>query len=243
MIEKKILLAYLRKGDFAHAGDIEAIDLVMSKFPKDPNRLLLDVGCGLGGTAHYVQEHQWGKVTGIDINEEVINHAKEHYPEIPFYQCDVLNCEGLFKDIKFDIVYLFNAFYSFLEPARSLEVLSHITKKNGSLVIFDYSSATPFTEQNPFTASGEQSFTPLPLADLESFLISCNWSLQATIDITKKFETWYNDILEHLEKDKINLIERFGEDAFNSIYLNFYRLLKLINCESLAGTIVYATRR
>ena len=63
----KQMLAMMRKGDYAHAGEEEAIDLVMNKIPKDNTRLILDVGCGLGGTAKYIQDHGWGKVTGIDI--------------------------------------------------------------------------------------------------------------------------------------------------------------------------------
>ena len=54
-ITGKKLLSFLRDGDFAHAGETEAINLLMGQFRKKRIQYILDVGCGLGGTAHYLQ--------------------------------------------------------------------------------------------------------------------------------------------------------------------------------------------
>jgi hypothetical protein len=53
----KQILALVRDGDFAHAGEEEAIERAMRAVPKDRNRLILDAGCGRGGTAAYLQHH------------------------------------------------------------------------------------------------------------------------------------------------------------------------------------------
>jgi hypothetical protein len=55
------LLALIRERDYAHAGEEEAIEITLRNHPKRADRLLLDVGCGLGGTANYVQNHGWAK--------------------------------------------------------------------------------------------------------------------------------------------------------------------------------------
>jgi hypothetical protein len=52
----KQLLAFIRGSDYAHAGEEEAIDLALRPVPRRPDQLLLDVGCGLGGTAKYVED-------------------------------------------------------------------------------------------------------------------------------------------------------------------------------------------
>lgn len=52
----KQILAMLREGDFAHPSEIEAIEVSLSPIAKNSENRLLDVGCGLGGTAHYVQK-------------------------------------------------------------------------------------------------------------------------------------------------------------------------------------------
>ncbi|MCW8472333.1 hypothetical protein OQJ19_17010 [Fluoribacter gormanii] len=52
----KQILAMLREGDFAHPSEIEAIEVSLSPIAKNSENRLLNVGCGLGGTAHYVQK-------------------------------------------------------------------------------------------------------------------------------------------------------------------------------------------
>ena len=51
------ILALVRDGDFAHAGEEEAIERALQEVPKDPNQQILDAGCGRGGTAAYMQDH------------------------------------------------------------------------------------------------------------------------------------------------------------------------------------------
>ena len=59
-ITGKQILALARGGDYAHPGEEEAIELVMAPVAKRPDQVVLDVGCGCGGTAHYLADHGWG---------------------------------------------------------------------------------------------------------------------------------------------------------------------------------------
>src|SRR5262249_50260458 len=76
----KEFLATVRAEDYAHAGEDEASELVFKDIPAKVDRMILDAGCGRGGTADYVQRHGWGEVVGIDIEEQSIERAKEKYP-------------------------------------------------------------------------------------------------------------------------------------------------------------------
>lgn len=53
----RLLLSRVRGGDYAHAGDRKAIDIVLEKVlslePDLKSKAVLDVGCGCGGTAQY----------------------------------------------------------------------------------------------------------------------------------------------------------------------------------------------
>ena len=51
-------------------------------------KTILDVGCGQGGTANFVQENGWGRVVGFDIEEESIAYAKERYKAVQFWVGD-----------------------------------------------------------------------------------------------------------------------------------------------------------
>src|SRR3990172_7770564 len=86
----KKIIAIARGGDYCHPGETEAIDLLFAGMSNDPNRLLLDVGCGAGGVAKYLHAHNMGKVVGIDIDSESIAYAKQLAPNIEFHVGDVL---------------------------------------------------------------------------------------------------------------------------------------------------------
>ena len=71
----KQLVSYLRKDDFSHAGEADAINLVIDYFNKNNNQSILDAGCGLGGTADYIQKKGWGQLTDFNIEEKAIEYA------------------------------------------------------------------------------------------------------------------------------------------------------------------------
>ena len=58
--EGKRILALIRDGDYAHAGEEEAIERAFRSIPKDPRQWLLDVGCGRGGSGDYLLRNGWG---------------------------------------------------------------------------------------------------------------------------------------------------------------------------------------
>src|SRR5207248_1914854 len=103
----KQLLALIREGDYAHAGEKEAIEIALRSYPKQPDRLILDVGCGRGGTAKYVQDQCWGTVTGLDTDPDSIAHAGRVNPGMQFYACDVVDAASIVAR-QFDLIYLFN---------------------------------------------------------------------------------------------------------------------------------------
>lgn len=241
MIEKKLLLADIRTGDYTHAGEKEAIDLVMNKIEKDPKQHLLDVGCGLGGTAAYLQDNGWGEVTGIDIDENAINHATKHYPHLEFIQCaaDKVN-ESLEK--KFDVVYLFNAYYCFLNQTQCLNAFSKIAKPNGILALFDYSSPNKYKGNNPFHDEKNKPFTPINLkAAMTDFSENC-WDIVEIIDLTPHYISWYRNVINNLKTKENTLTEKFGETAYNLVISGFVKVLKLLQSGDLGGSVVYATK-
>src|SRR6201987_2367280 len=132
--EGKRLLALARGGDYAHAGETEAIDLVWDALPKSPGQKILDAGCGRGGTAAYLYHAGGGQVTGIDIETESIHRAREAYPEISFETCPVEQAERVGRAI-FDIVCCFNSFYAFPDQASALSALSR-SAKSGAWLAF-----------------------------------------------------------------------------------------------------------
>ena len=74
--EGKAILALIREGDYAHAGEEESIRLVLDHLPQSQTGAILDVGCGRGGTADYIRRHGRGPIIGLDIDEtSIMKHA------------------------------------------------------------------------------------------------------------------------------------------------------------------------
>ena len=95
----KQIISLLREGDFAHPGSEEAIDMVFKNISKKAGRLLLDVGCGLAGTANYLQEKGYGKVTGVELDEGIITLARNKYPHLNLVLADVNKVDKVLNSV------------------------------------------------------------------------------------------------------------------------------------------------
>lgn len=240
----KQLVSYLRQGDFAHAGEEKAIELVMSKYRKDNNQQILDVGCGLGGTANYIHEQSWGNVTGFDVENESIQYAVEHYPAVTFHTADVCHINELFIHKAFDIICLFNSFYAFNNQTAALKALNAIAKTTTQLVIFDYSVAS-LNGSNVFFREGSENqtpFKPVVINNIKATLKATQWQLNELINITDKYIHWYEELINKLENNKDYIMTEFGKDAYTKALATYSDIYNALTKAELGGVIVYVEK-
>ena len=240
----KNLVSYLREGDFAHAGEEEAIRLVMQGSLKYSGQKILDVGCGLGGTADFIQSEGWGIVTGIDIEEKSILYAKEHYPDVLFHNIDVLDVDRFFLHKNFDLICCFNSFYAFSDQEKALSALHSISHNKTQLIIFDYSIKSKFGKNKFYREDSrlQGPFKPVITDNIEERLNSCGWGLKNIVDISTNYIRWYKDLVTKLKENKQQIISKFSQSAYlkaHSTYSNLYA--GLLN-QDLGGTIVYSEK-
>lgn len=91
---------------------------------------IIDIACGPGHITNWLSKVTNGKVTGIDISEGMIKHAKALYPEIEFRQIAV---EDLDYNDEFDIVFCNSALQWFSDPDRAIAAIFNSLKKSGKL--------------------------------------------------------------------------------------------------------------
>lgn len=244
---RKLLLAEIRQGNYAHAGEVEAIELAINHLKKGKNQTVLDVGCGLGGTADYFQKNGFGKIIGIDIDDTVISDAKKLYPNINFYLCDAIHVNQLFKNIKFNIIYSFNAFFCFKDKDRILRSFYEIAENGAELLLFDYSCNGAFLQDSPFLDKTQKStaaanFDPIDLTMIEENLKNSHWQLKEIVNLDDQFKKWYREVITKMEVKKEFLVLKFGIVTFDDIYQGFVRLLVLLENNLVGGSIIYANR-
>lgn len=234
----KKILAFVRNADYAHAGEAEAIDLTFLSLPKNKDQLLLDVGCGLGGTADYIHKHNWGKVIGFDIDTETLNIAKQKYPDIEFYignACDASN----FLHKQFDIIYLFNMLYAVPHDLKLkvLMELRKLTKPETQLAIFDYVDLGK--EIKFYTYNGRDRYYSKTDVLIEQ-LKTAGWQLTSLINLDHEYEIWYKKFVDKIASKKAEIIALSDTATYNLVYNIYSEYLANIKNHAIGGAIFYA---
>lgn len=239
--EGKRLVASVRGSDYAHAGEEEAIIRCFARFLKDSHRTILDAGCGQGGTAHFIQQQGWGKVTGFDVEEASIQYAKNHYPDIEFMTADVLDVKEKFPKQQFDLICLFNSFYAFPDQLAALKSLKTLAKADTHLMIFDYTDLSP-TDNNPMVIKGDplRAFTPIRLDNIKQMALTAGWECQEIQELNDEYKKWYKSLLDNLHHQKENIIRDFTEQGYLKAVSRYEKLYDAFEKKSLGGCVFYA---
>lgn len=239
----RILLSHLRNSDYAHAGEQEAIDIVLQGISRfihhDAKHKLkmLDVGCGLGGTAAYIKNKTHADLYGIDIDNHAIQYANK-YQNIHFFNCNVENTENIFPHNEFDVIYSFNSFYAFANQEQALKSLATITKRDGLLVIFDYMQTSKDANLSLTDLAGKKMH--FIIADeFNQLLNKTGWKLIQTHTLNHEYKKWYVNAISQLHSNKNLLLQKFTEHAYNQVNETFLNLITHIQSKKLGGSIFY----
>jgi 2-polyprenyl-3-methyl-5-hydroxy-6-metoxy-1,4-benzoquinol methylase len=101
------------------------------KFAGFKGKRCLEVGCATGEFSALLHQNGF-EVTGIDISEEAIRHAKSRFRDIDFRCGDVASVE---REGKFDLICAFEVIEHVLSPRTFLDQLARVLSKNGVLVL------------------------------------------------------------------------------------------------------------
>ena len=123
--------------------------------------LVLDVGCGLGGTARYLSEKYKCNVVGIDLTEEYISVGKKLTELVGLSDRVELRhgsaLEIPYEDERFDIVWTEHVQMNIADKNRFYSEIARVLKPSGCLLFHDI-----------FRGLGDPPFYPAPWAEDES---------------------------------------------------------------------------
>jgi SAM-dependent methyltransferase len=233
----KRILALVRNGDYAHAGEEEAIEITFQGVPKNRNNRLLDVGCGRGGTAHYVQSHGWGRVLGIDLDAESIAYARETYPGTEFLAANAISLSEKLSR-QFDIIYLFNVLYALADHLQVLEQLRKLSCQSGRLVVFDYSLKAKKRGDFPFPE-----WNPVDLSALPGLFSGSDWRLTRADDISHLYKDWYENLVTRIQAKKEKIETLAGGEWFDFVLSYYWKILSSLEQDLLGGVVIHAVSR
>lgn len=103
---------------------------LLELLPKEPKKVL-DIGCGTGALTNQIAElgHE---VTGIDQSINMINQAKESYPDLSFLQEDILNPSDQIR--LYDVAFSNAVFHWIPDQDLLLKNISEHLNVNGQLI-------------------------------------------------------------------------------------------------------------
>jgi SAM-dependent methyltransferase len=237
--EGKAILAMIREGDYAHAGEEESIRLVLDHIPQGQTVAILDVGCGRGGTADYIRRQGWTSMVGVDIDAASIVEASQRYPLVRFHMADVEHLSEALTE-RFGLIVLFNAFYAFPNQTVALEQLRKVAENSAMLAIFDYTDpADQFERREPGVARFDY-WRPLNLARLPGQLTKTGWALDSVRDLSVWYLEWYRQLVGKIHAKRAAIVDQFGVAWYDFVERDYADMLFCIEQGWLGGAIVLA---
>ncbi|MFH1239012.1 MAG: class I SAM-dependent methyltransferase, partial [bacterium] len=89
---------------------------------------VINIACGPGDITNLLAKATNGKVTGIDVSESMIEHARSLYPQIEFKQ---LATENLAYNNEFDIAFCNSPFLWVGDPDKAIKAIHRTLKNSG----------------------------------------------------------------------------------------------------------------
>lgn len=128
-------------GAVLEQGRRKLVDAVRQQRPAS----ILEIGIGTGLTLHRYPESSY--VVGIDISEEMLEHARRRAKAMPDRKIDlkVMDAEALsFADGSFDCIAVPYVLSVTPDPRRLVAELRRVCSKNGTIVIANHFSGERF---------------------------------------------------------------------------------------------------
>jgi ubiquinone/menaquinone biosynthesis C-methylase UbiE len=156
--------------------------------------LVLDVGCGLGGTARYLSEKFKCNVVGIDLTEEYISIGKKLTGFVGLSdRVELRHGSALkipYEDEEFDIVWTEHVQMNIADKNRFYSEIARVLKPGGRLLFHDV-----------FRGIGDPLFYPTPWAENESIsALTTEGEARSIIEqVGLKIDQWLAKVQESIE--------------------------------------------
>ena len=164
---------------------------------------VLDVGCGLGGSARYLASEFGCQVIGIDVTREYVEAAEVLArmvglsSKVRFQQASAL--ELPFREGSFDVVWTEHAQMNIADKARFYGGLARLLKPGGRLMFHDIFRGSGAAPVYPVPWADEPSISFLALAErVRDLLLSFGLTIADWDDRTEASVAWFRAMGERI---------------------------------------------
>jgi ubiquinone/menaquinone biosynthesis C-methylase UbiE len=196
--------------DQMHARGIVATREQVQKAGISSGMDVLDVGCGIGGSARHIATACDCRVTGIDLTQELIDVATELTrrcgldDRIEFKQASALDLP--FEDGTFDVVWTHNVIMNIEDKAQLFAEFARVLKLGGRYTCSEYLSGTagdPYYPL-PWASDPSASFLVSP-EELQALLGNAGFLIVKSEDLNQANQAFFAAARERAERGETPL--------------------------------------
>ncbi|MCF6775230.1 methyltransferase domain-containing protein [Thiotrichales bacterium 19X7-9] len=228
-------------------GGTKAIDTLFTDIDLN-NKIIYEIGCGLGGMAYYLAKHYHPKIMiASDINPDLINYSRNKWPTLTnlnFHHANQPNHID-FLDNYFDIITSKGVLVHLKNKKPLYQEIYRTLSSGGVFVLNDWLSKCAYSFGKALDKMAEtEGLSLFPVTENEylHLLKSIGFINLKLIDQTKEYAIYNTEIVEHLSSKAIKdqFIGQFGEQAYNEIKLGYQLTADAMNQGDVIVKNIYA---
>jgi sarcosine/dimethylglycine N-methyltransferase len=170
---------------------------------------IIDLGCGIGGSARLLAAEFGCRVTGVDLVEEFIRTATELTRKaglagrVNFHAGNMLDMP--FEDNYFDAAWSQHTLMNIEDKPRLLEQIRRVLRPNGRLALYEVVKGTADPIHYPVQWASDASINFLLPADrLKALIVQAGFELRYWQDVTRDCLRWFQTIVTKMKQRPAN---------------------------------------
>jgi len=208
---------------FVSTGGKKSTAEVMAKLNLKPDETILDIGCGIGGSAFFAVTNYKAKVHGVDLSSNMVNLAKERADnwltpndrnKVFFELVDITQQD--YPANTYDVIYSRDALLHIADKDTLFNKCYKWLKPGGRLLITDYAcgekSSTEFVEYVK-----QRNYHLVTVPEYGKLLEKAGFATVSAIDYSQRFVQILKEELAGFEVQKNSFLEEFSSDDYEHL--------------------------
>ena len=182
--------------DQFHVGGLTATKGMAEALGLHAGATVLDIGCGLGGSARFLAANHRCLVTGIDLNESFVEVARlltqSTALEVNYELMDALNLE--FEDNSFDFAWTQHVAMNIRDRAQLYASVHRVLKPGGRFAMYDVNAVDKevLAFPVPWARTPDISFL-LTVQEMREALRDAGFAEVSSLDLTASGIRWFDE--------------------------------------------------